>query len=75
MPVMVDGLSDDVEIRYDIFLAGVIFEDGTLQKTLPQENFNSYGVTRVFFIKQERSGSVCHRASVWQNGKRIAYIY
>lgn len=76
MPVVIDGLHPDITLSYDIFTGGVIFEDGTISKniTLPTD-CDAAGISLLRFIKIGTSGSVCHRASVWQNGKRIAWFY
>jgi len=76
MPAIIVGLHVDTILRYDIFIGGVTFEDGSIQKNiiLP-DNCDSMGMTLVRFLKIGSSGSVCNRVSVWQNGKRIAWYY
>ena len=60
---------DDVELRLNIFVSGVLFDDGTVSKTLAADDFNELGVAEVLFIySPEAKTSVCHNLSAYQNG-------
>lgn len=74
MPVIVDGLYPDVVLKYEIFIAGVTFDDGTLVKPLlVPGDFTPEGEHTLHFYKSGTSGSSCHRLAVWQGTQRIAY--
>lgn len=75
MPVIVDGMTSDVTLRYDIFIGGVTFEDGSLSKDYNLGDFDELGIAKVRMLKSGNYGSICHRGSVWQDGKRIAWFY
>lgn len=75
MNVVADRMPQDVELRYEIFASGATFEDGTLSKTLKAKDFSHLSILPLHFRKPDNSGSACHRASVWQNGQRIAYFF
>ena len=74
MPVVIDGIWPDTEVRIEIFIGGVTFSDGTLTRAilLPQD-CDAFGTVMIEFLKAGNIGSSCHRVSVWQNGKRIAW--
>lgn len=76
MPIVLDGLHADAFVHYDIFIGGVLFEDGTISKDwqIPSD-FDETGIGKVRFIKSGNWGAACHRGSIWQNGKRIAFLY
>jgi len=75
MPVIVNGLHEDASVKFDIFISGVFFGDGSRIKTLElPEDFSAEGETVLNFIKAGTAGSNCHRTSIWQSGKRIAYF-
>jgi hypothetical protein len=75
MPVTVNGLHTDAAIKFDIFIGGVFFDDGSRSKTLQFPQTISFeGEATLYFLKAGTSGSNCHRTSIWQSGKRIAYF-
>lgn len=74
MPVVVDGNYPGTSVIYDIFVGGVTFDDGTLQRTLLPGSSPAFGWDMtLLFYKAGLSGSNCHRASVWQGTRRIAF--
>ncbi len=74
MPVLVDGLHSGIVVEYEIFIAGATFSDGTLRKELLiPDDFTPEGEHLLHFYKSGTVGSSCHRVSVWQGTKRIAY--
>ena len=72
MPVVVTNLYPDVRINYFIFIGGVTFDTGGVQKDYFPNDFDALGQAMVSFIKTSSSGSNCHRTSIWQGDKRIA---
>lgn len=76
MPSIVSHKYDDIILRYSIFIGGVTFGDGTgPDKDFTMNDFNDFNTARVLMLKATNHGGVCHRASIWQNGKRIAFFY
>jgi len=75
MPVIVDGLCPETTIRYEIFIGGVTFDDGSLIKiiSLPTDG-DPEGATILTFYKESDTGSICHRKQVFQGEKRIGYF-
>ena len=48
------------------------FEDGTTVKTLKRSDFNALGLYELVLLKDiERTGSICHRIKVYQNGEFV----
>jgi hypothetical protein len=75
MPVVVNGMHEGVSIRFDIFIGGVCFEDGSISKTLHvPDDFNERGEAIVNFIKIGSKGANCYRSGVWHQGVRVAYF-
>ncbi|MCB1122893.1 MAG: hypothetical protein KJT03_15165 [Verrucomicrobiae bacterium] len=74
MPVVIDGNHADTSVVYDIFVGGVVFDDGSLSRTLyPGGSVTPLWEAVLHFYKAGLNGSNCHRASVWQSGRRIAF--
>ncbi len=69
MDVIAGTLPAGVEVRLEIFVAGVTFDDGTTLKILGPSDFDEFGVAKVRFIKPAwTTTSVCHRMHFYQNG-------
>ena len=63
---------EDIEVRIEVFVSGVTFEDGSTVKTLKKEDFSVLGTYNLILLKdEERLGSTCHRIKVYQNGELI----
>ena len=63
---------DDIEVRIEVFVSGVTFEDGTTVKTLTKGDFGVLGQYQMVLLKDEdRLGSTCHRIKVYQNGELV----
>ena len=63
---------DDIEVRIEVFVSGVTFEDGTTVKTLKKTDFDALGLYELVLLKDiERTGSICHRIKVYQNGELV----
>ena len=70
MTVVCSPMRSDVELRLNIFVAGVIFDDGTVSKVLRSADFDATGTTEVRFIRSaEATSSVCHNLSAYQNSE------
>ena len=70
MTVVCSPMRSDVELRLNIFVAGVIFDDGTVSKVLRSADFDATGTTEVRFIRSaEVTSSVCHSMSAYQNNE------
>ena len=70
MTVVCSPVRPDVELRMNIFVAGVIFADGTVSKVLRSSDFDATGTTEVHFIRDaEATGSVCHSMTAYQNNE------
>ncbi|WP_309400835.1 thrombospondin type 3 repeat-containing protein [Cerasicoccus maritimus] len=65
-------LPDDVTLQIRIFKAGVMFEDGSVELTLSNDDLDEFGrYDLVMFKPTEVSGSVCHHIRVYENGEYI----
>ena len=60
----------DVELKLRIFVAGVLFDDGTVEKSLTAADFDEIGCAKVYFIyPPETKTSICHNLSAYQDGE------
>jgi regulation of enolase protein 1 (concanavalin A-like superfamily) len=67
--VFAGKMSPGFVLRFEVFAAGVMFEDGTVVKELTAADFDPSGKARVRFLKPATSPtSVCHRTKALQNG-------
>lgn len=72
MDVICSPVRSDVVLKLDIFVAGVVFDDGTVSKTLHAEDFNDNGIARVTFIRSvAATTSTCHNMRAYQNNEYI----
>lgn len=75
MPILVDGLYQKIVLSYEINIGGVTFDDGSLIKTIQvPKDISLYGEQTVYFYKASKSGSNCHRLTIWANNQKIAHI-
>ena len=74
MDVVLSNLPADITVKLEIFVAGVTFDDGTLDRTLTSSDFDEFGIARVQFIKPASvDTSVCHRLYIYDGkGELIA---
>lgn len=76
MPVLLNGAMAGLDIHYNIFIGGVVFDDGTTQKVWSLSQLKApVDSIIVEFKKSSTWGAVCHRGSIYQNGVRIAHMY
>ena len=72
MQIIASPVRPDIEFRLSIFVAGVTFADGTVNKSIKSVDFNSNGMCSVDFIRpNEVSTSICHRMKAYQNNEYI----
>jgi len=71
MDIVASPMYSDSEIRLEIFVSGVVFQDGSINKILHAQHFGELGRTTVFFVKSaETTTSVCHTNRVYQLGSK-----
>ena len=72
MQIIASPVRPDIEFRVNIFVAGVTFADGTVNKSIKSADFNSNGMCSVDFIRpNEVSTSICHTMKAYQNNEYI----
>ena len=72
MQIIASPVRPDIEFRVNIFVAGVTFADGTVNKSIKSSDFNSNGMCSVDFIRpNEASSSICHTMKAYQNNEYI----
>ena len=72
MQIIASPVRPDIEFRVNIFVAGVTFADGTVNKSIKSSDFNSNGMCSVDFIRpNEASSSICHTMKAFQNNEYI----
>jgi len=60
--IVLDEVPDDLQVRVEIFVAGVTFLDGSVTKILTAADFDEYGRASFRFLKSpEVDTSICHR--------------
>ena len=74
LPVVINGDISDAEVRCEIIIGGVTFDDGKTIKTLFKSDFGSGGDHQLLFQKPLTAHSNCHRFVIWSNGVRIAHF-
>lgn len=75
MPVVISSVYEDVVVNYNIFISGVMFDTGGIDKDYLNTDFDEFGQALVTFIKTGTDGSACHRTSVFQDGVRIGHFF
>ncbi len=72
MMMILSPVPADVKLRLEIFVGGVVFEDGSLEKELTAEDFDELGQVRLrFLMPEEAKTSICHKTYVYQNDELI----
>ncbi len=70
MLVISSPVLQDVVFNLRIFVAGITFDDGTIEKNLSAPDFDELGMAKVHFIyPPEARTSVCHNLKLYQNGE------
>ena len=69
MFVVMSPLYPEAVVRLEIFVGGVTFLDGSLNKNLTAADFDDLGVAKVTFLQAPGSNtSTCHSLQVLQDG-------
>ena len=69
-------LPDDTEVRLNIFVGGVTFEDGTLNKVVRADDLDPFGRYTYRLIKGPTvTTSVCHTGYVYQNNQFVGSLW
>ena len=72
MMVIQSPVLADITVQLRIFVAGVLFDDGSTSKNLTASDFNELGEAKVYFLYPPGTKtSVCHELRILQNGKFI----
>ncbi|MEO0511220.1 MAG: hypothetical protein AAF065_15325, partial [Verrucomicrobiota bacterium] len=65
-------IPDDIEVLVRIFIAGIVFEDGSIEKVLTAGDFDEVGrATLKFIMPFEARSAVCHRIYIYQGGELV----
>jgi hypothetical protein len=76
MLIVESPVQPDVAVNLHIFVSGVVFDDGTIDKTLTAADFDATGMTKVRFLyPPEAHTSTCHTLKLYQNGIYIGKRY
>src|SRR5690606_21442848 len=66
--MVVSPVPDDIRIFVEIYVGGILFEDGTIERWILPQDFDDLGQVILRFIMPENAtSSVCHRTYVFQN--------
>jgi hypothetical protein len=71
MYVVVTGDLDGAEIRCNIVIGGVTFDDGTTIKSLGGADFDELGVGSLLFLKANTAHANCRTFTVWKDSVRV----
>ncbi len=72
MPIVAGDIPEGAQIRLNIFIAGVTFEDGSVEKWIGREDLDANGVYFARFVHTPgHTLSSCHTLEVWLDGDRI----
>ncbi|UDQ96762.1 PA14 domain-containing protein [Lentisphaerota bacterium WC36G] len=70
-------MKENYSIEYKIFLSGVAFEDGTVNKTFNSSQFDATGMSKVRFVKTPAAPktAACHHATFKIDGEKVQELY
>ena len=71
MPIVASRVADDMKIALDVFVGGVLFENGSTYKELFSGDFDSMGIAFVRFYKTGDVSATCHTTKLYQNSTYI----
>lgn len=75
MVVAAKGLHPGLRIRFEIFVSGVTFEDGSIVMFLEAGDFNENGLAKVRFHRPaEVTTSVCHRMFLYEGDTNLGEL-
>jgi len=76
MLVIASPVLSGVELHFNIFVSGVLFDNGTTYKCLTAADFNAVGEAKVYFLYSPTAKtSTCHNLQAFQNGIYIGIRY
>ncbi|MDD3276226.1 MAG: lectin-like protein [Kiritimatiellales bacterium] len=65
------NIPDDFRIRLDIFVGGVVFLDGTVEKEFTKADFDEQGVLKVLMVTSIGKNSDCHHVKIFQGDTQL----
>jgi len=65
------NIPDDFQMVLEIFVGGVTFLDGTVEKEFTKADFNEQGVLKVLMVNAAGKQSDCHRVKIFQGDKQL----
>jgi len=72
MPISANDLPDGAQIRVQIIVAGVTFEDGSIEKWIDRDDLDENGIYYLRVIHpQSDSFPMCHLLEVWRDGAMV----
>jgi hypothetical protein len=70
--IKMDYVPADLKIKFHVFVGGVTFDDGTLDKTITAADFNELGEFRYRLLKAATvTSAVCHTTQIYQGSTLI----
>lgn len=76
MQLVMSPVLPDLTVELDTIVGGVMFEDGTVTKTLTAADFNARGQCPVRFIRPASARtSTCHSIKVYQGADLVGYLH
>lgn len=71
--IVLGSVPEDLEIHLEIYRAGVLFDDGTIERTVTADDFDQYGRYRYRMVQSvETVGAACHTVRLFQDGQQIS---
>jgi hypothetical protein len=71
MTLSFENIPDDFRVVLDIFVGGVTFLDGTIEKEFTKADFDEQGVLKVLMVQSEAKPSNCHRVTIFQGDAQL----
>ena len=72
MQVILSRPRTDITVELDIFMPGVLFDDGTVARVITRADFDDEDSVLVGFVRSvEALSSVCHTLRLYQNGEYV----
>jgi hypothetical protein len=69
-------IPSDLAVQIDVFVGGVVFDDGTASRTITYSDFDALGQNFVRFIRPPTfKPAVCHSITLWQAGAVVGRIW
>jgi len=71
MTLSFGNIPDDFRIRLEIFVGGVTFLDGTVEKEFTADDFDEQGTLKVLMVQSSGKRTNCHRVKIFQGDKQL----